>query len=131
MRNFAPVCFGLRRQPVDRELSQSSSTMLQSSLQLRSSGNFYEIKYCCSAENGLSMRALLYSVTYMYDKEMLQTINSPLLPNLHLLSRISCRHFLHMLCEQGSSSGSAYSSKQTGHVNSSSILICRNHFSHL
>jgi len=34
---------------------------------------------------------------------------------------ISSRHFLHILCEHGSITGSAYSSKQTGQVSSSSI----------
>ena len=34
---------------------------------------------------------------------------------------ISSRHFLHMLCEHGNIRGSAYSSKHTGQVNSSSI----------
>ena len=46
----------------------------------------------------------------------------PSLPDLALDLMMSDRHFLQTLCEHGSMRGSAYSSRHTGHVRSSSIL---------
>lgn len=45
-----------------------------------------------------------------------------IIPDLCVLQlSTSSKHFLHMLCEHGSMRGSAYSSKHTGQVSSSSI----------
>lgn len=67
-------------------------------------------------------RQLTFSVAVAFDDNCNDS-DLPFLPVLFLLVMISCRHALHMLWVHGSINGSAYSSKQTGQVSSSSISL--------